>query len=122
MPHNRFCPERHTKSKMDVMSCSRLISLKSGEINVWLLGWSMRHRSSLSVSLLEDILDESFTCFVRGSDQRATGTVEKSQIKGSYSPLFEDIWCDVFLDFHVSFGWPHVLAKGHDVDVNLAEF
>ena len=75
---------------------------------------------ALSGSLLEDILDKSFTGLVRATNERTTGTVEEAHVESALSPELEGLRGDVFFDLHVTFRGSHVLAECYDVYVNLA--
>jgi len=83
----------------------------------------LRHgQSALAGTLLEDVLDESFTRLVRAANQRTTGAVQETHIECTLSPELEDLWCNVLLDLHVALCRTHVLAKGHDIDVDCTKF
>lgn len=70
----------------------------------------------------QDILDECLAGLVTRAYKRTAGAVEEAQIESSLPPHFKDCWRDIFLNFHVSLRWPHVLSKGHNIYVNFAEF
>jgi hypothetical protein len=109
---------------------SRIIHAKSVTLHLNLLSNSLRclRLGNLGVSgaaqpaLLQHILNEGLSSLVTRAHERPRSAVQEAQVESSLAPEFELVGSDVFVDSHVALGGAHVLAKGYDIDVVLAEF
>ena len=109
---------------------SRIIHANLGPFYLNLLSDSLRCmcRRDLVVSstaqpaLLQHVLNKGLSSLVTRAHERSGSAVQEAQVKGSLAPELELVGRDVFVNSHVALGGAHVLAKGDDIDVVLAEF
>ena len=72
--------------------------------------------------LLENVLNECFSCLVTGPNKGTRGAVKETHVESPLAPELEFVGRHVFMNGHMALSWSHVLAERYDIDVVLAEF
>lgn len=62
------------------------------------------------------------TDLVATPNERTTCDVEEAHIFRHLLPSVELGGLNITVDFHMPFGWSHVLTKRDDIDINLSKF